>query len=251
MVNDKLLKLETTATHTRLVNKLVVVEDRLMELLFSFFNSENRSKRGKATITAVTLGAFIGVTSIGLYADLKMKVNTLRGEVPKIENLDQSVKDIEITVMDITDNLENLSVDHAELQDSLEIYMLLDQIFLEITETGIAAFIQDLVLANSGYVTSALLSIPQLIKIVGNGTWDWNFKSFFSKESLSMYYPLLNSYFSDSTVVIHIPFSSELQYKIYEIIPFAMNFNGSVYTLETDMIKPIKLHSLYWQSEEK
>ncbi len=91
-------------------------------------------------------------------------------EFPKIENLEQSVKDMEITIMDITDNLENLSVDHAELQDSLEIYMLLNQIFLKITETGIAAFIQDLVLANSGHVTSALLSIPQLIKIVSNGT---------------------------------------------------------------------------------
>ncbi len=72
--------------------------------------------------------------------------------------------------MDITDNLENLSVDCTKLQDSLEIYMLLDQIFLKITEMGIATFIQDLVLANSGHVTSALLSIPQLIKTVSNGT---------------------------------------------------------------------------------
>ncbi len=37
MVKDKLLQLETTATHTRLVTRFVVVEDRLMELQLNFF----------------------------------------------------------------------------------------------------------------------------------------------------------------------------------------------------------------------
>lgn len=52
-----------------------------------------------------------------------------------------------------------------------------------------------------------------------------------------MYYLLLTSYLNHSTVVIDIPFSSELQYKIYEIRPFPMHFNGSFYTLETQMVK--------------
>ncbi len=54
-----------------------------------------------------------------------------------------------------------------------------------------------------------------------------------------MYCPLLNSYLNNSTVVIDIPFSFELKYKTYQIIPFLMNFNGPVYTVETNMIKPI------------
>ncbi len=109
-----------------------------------------------------------------------MKVNKLLEKVPKIENLERSVKVIEITIMGITDNLEKLSVDHAKLQDSLEIFMFLDQIFLKITEiqTGIATFVQDLVLAKSSHVTSTLLSIPQLMKTVDNATRDCTLSHF-------------------------------------------------------------------------
>ena len=239
-IKDKLVNLETTPIYTRLVTKFAICEDRLKELQRHFLEEENRTKRAAPVIAAVGLGAMIGVTSIGFYTHLSGKVNTLMEEVPKIESLEESVKDIEETIGDITDNIEKLSVDHVNLEQSMDIYMMLDQVFLKLNEiqTGLATFIQDLVLANAGHVTSTLLSIPQLVKIVDNAHRDWNFQSFFTKDSLSMYYPLLTSYLNDSAVVIDIPFSSELHYRIYQIRPFPMYFNGSFYTLETPMVKP-------------
>ena len=44
---------------------------------------------------------------------------------------------------------------------------------------GTETLIQDLVLANSGHVTSTLLKISQLIDIIDTAKPDWNFKLFF------------------------------------------------------------------------
>lgn len=63
----------------------------------------------------------------------------------------------------------------------MDIYMLLDQTSnkLTVVQTGITAFIQDLVLANSGHVTSTLLPILLLIKIIADARMDPNFVPLF------------------------------------------------------------------------
>ena len=101
--------------------------------------------------SAIVSGTFLGVTSIGLFADLKVKVNTLMEELPRLNNLELTVKDIETIVTDVIENLEILSERQADLQETMDIYMFLGQTFNKLTEvqTAIIAFIQDLVLENS------------------------------------------------------------------------------------------------------
>ncbi len=123
---------------------------------------------------------------------------------------DTTVDDIQATIIDISANLEQLSLNHSNLQESLDIFLLIDQMHLKLLEihSDMETFIQDLVLANSGHVTSTLLSIPQLIKIIHSTKTDWNFKPFFDETNIALYYSLLNSYINGSSVIIDIPFSS-------------------------------------------
>ncbi|RUM31239.1 MAG: hypothetical protein DSY42_03130, partial [Aquifex sp.] len=105
MVKNKIQEMETTTIRSRLANKMNIVEKRLLELHNNFIKTENRSKRAIAAIGAVTLGAFIGITSIGLYTDLRFKVHTLTEEVFKISTIEENVSDIEMTILDITENM--------------------------------------------------------------------------------------------------------------------------------------------------
>ena len=54
-----------------------------------------------------------------------------------------------------------------------------------------------------------------------------------------MYYPLLNSHLNGSSVIIDIPFSSELTYHIYKFIPFPMQINGTVLEIDTKFVDPL------------
>ncbi len=59
--------------------------------------------------------------------------------------------------------------------------MLLDQIYIKTIElhSGIEQLIQDLLLANTGSVTSMLLPITHLMKIINTAKIEWNFQPFF------------------------------------------------------------------------
>ncbi len=149
------------------------------------------------------------------------------------------MNDVTTTVTEITDALENLHESHIKFHTSMDIYMLLDQIFIKLTElqNEITTFIQYLALANSGQVTSTLLYVPQFIKIINDARRNWDFNPFFSTDALRTYHLLLTSYLNGSSVVIDIPFLSESQYELYEIMPFPMLVNDSSYTSETTVVK--------------
>ena len=100
-------------------------------------------------------------------------------------------------------------------------------------------FIQDLLLANTGSVTSTLLPITKLIQIIETAKSEWNFEPFFDKSSVAMYYPLLSSYHNGSSVIIDVPFSSELTYHVYKFIPFSMQLNGTILEIDTKLIDPL------------
>ena len=118
--------------------------------------------------------------------------------------------------------------------------MLLDQIHVKTIEleNEIKQLIQDLVMANMGSVSSTLLPIKRLIEIVTTAKAEWNFQPFFEISNVAMYYPLLTSYLNGSSVIIDIPFSSELIYHVYKFIPFPMNLNGSILSVDTKMLDP-------------
>ncbi len=230
-------RLNNGISHKRLLNKLKVVENKLTSPETNFVHT-------KRSITiAATIGtlAGLGITNIALYTEMKSAVNTLQESLPRLNNLKENVDDIQVTITDISANLEKLNLNHSNLKESLDIFLLIDKIHLKLLEihSDIETFIQDLVLANSGHVTSTLLSIPQLIKIIHTARNDWNFNPFFDKTNIALYYPLLNSYLNGSSVIIDIPFSSELLYNIYKLTPFPMKMNSSVLEIGTPIVNPL------------
>ncbi len=98
--------------------------------------------------------------------------------------------------------------------------------------------IQYLVLANAGHVTSTLFPISQLLNITQRAKYEWNFQPFFDSTNIALYHPILSSFINDARVIIEVPFSSELKYHIYNLIPFPMKFNSSIVTVDTDITSP-------------
>ncbi len=64
-------------------------------------------------------------------------------------------------------SIEYLSIENSNVKESLENFIVLDQLHVKINKlnTEMEQLIQDLVMANAGHVTSTLFSIPQLLNI--------------------------------------------------------------------------------------
>ncbi len=84
-----------------------------------------------------------------------------------------------------------------------------------------------------------MFSIPQLLNITQQDKYEWNFQPFFDANNIALYYPILRSFVNNTGVIIDIPFSSELKYHLYNLIPFPMKFNGSIVTIDTDITSPV------------
>ena len=114
----------------------------------------------------------LAVTGIGLAADLTSRVKVIESELGKVKQLQLTMNDVTATVEEIAEAIEKMHESHLDLYTAMNIYMLQDQILIKLTEVEneLTTFIQDLVLANSGWVTSTILSIPQLIKVANDAT---------------------------------------------------------------------------------
>ncbi len=230
---------ENDLKNERLEKKMLMIQEKVVDLENNFLKT--RSKRGIAIVAAVSVFAGLGLANLGLYADLSSRVNTLEYSFSKVEQLQETTDDIQASIDDIADNLENVSIKTSIVRESLDIFMLLDQIYIKILElhSSTEQLIQDLVLANTGSVTSTLLPIPKLIKIINTAKEEWNFQPFFDPENVALYYPLLKSYLNGTSVIIDIPFSSELKFNIFKLIPFPMKFNGSTLEVDTPVVNSL------------
>ncbi len=105
-------------------------------------------------------------------------------------------------------SIEQLSIENSNVKESLEIFMVLDQLHVKINElnTEMEQFIQDLVLANAGHATSTLFPISQLLNITQQAKLECNFQPFFDLNNIALYYPLLSSFINGTGVIIDIPF---------------------------------------------
>ncbi len=161
------------------------------------------------------------------------RVNTLEYSFTKMDELQTATEDIQESIVDIAHILEQISINTSIVRESLDIFMLLDQIYIKTIElhSEIEQLTQDLVLANTGSVTSTLLPITRLIKIINTAKIEWNFQPFFDTENIALYYPLLNSYLNGTSVINDIPFSSELMFNIYRLIPFPMKLMAPFWQL--------------------
>ncbi len=236
-VTNKLI--ENQLKNERLEKKIMMIQEKVVDLESNFLKT--KSKRGIPIVAAIGVFAGLGVANLGLYTDIRSRVNTLESSFTKIEQLQDTTEDIQNSIDDIADNLEKLSINTSIVRESLDIFMLLDQLYIKVLElhSSTGQLIQDLVLANTGSVTSTLLPIPKLIKIIHTAKEEWNFQPFFDTENVALYYPLLKSFLNGTSVIIDIPFSSELKFNIFKLIPFPMTFNGSTLEIDTPLVNSV------------
>ncbi len=191
---------------------------------------------------AITIGSLVGlsVTNIGLYADIRSSVNNLQKSMSRIDTLTEEVEEIQLTIDDLITNIQHLSVEISNVKESLDIFMVLDQLHIKVNEldTEMEQFIQDLVLASAVHVTFTLFPISQLLNITQRAKYEWNFQPFFESSNIALYYPIFSSFINDTGVIIEVPFSSELKYRMYNLIPFPMKFISSIVTVDTDITSP-------------
>lgn len=234
---------EQNINNIRILSKISVIKEKVQILEDSFLQEQNlnREKRAVAMVAAIGALAGLGVANLGLHVDLRRSVNTMEHSLGKLDTLEVTTKDIQDYLTDVTDSIEQLSADSMLVRESLNLFMLLDQLHIKTNELShdLAELIQDLVLANTGSVSSTLLPISNLIQIINTAKTEWHFEPFFDSSNAAFYYPLLTSYLNGSSVIIDVPFSSELRYNIYKFLPFPMKLNGTVLSVDTDLIDPI------------
>ena len=102
--------------------------------------------------------------------------------------LEDDIEDMKQSIDGLMDRLPYLSNEISIVRASLDIVLLLDQLHVKTVELNneIEQFIQDLVLANTGSVTSTLLPITKFIQIIKTAKSEWKFEPFFDKSSVAM-----------------------------------------------------------------
>ncbi len=163
----------------------MLIQEKLIDLENNFLKTRN--KKGIAIIAAIGALAGSGVANIGFSAHLHHRVNTLECSFTKIDELQTATEDIQESIVDIAHILEQISINTSIGRESLDIFMLLDQIYIKTIElhSGIEQLIQDLVSANTGSVTLTLLPITRLMKIINTDKTEWNFQPFFDTENIA------------------------------------------------------------------
>ncbi len=178
---------ETGLKNERLDKKIVLIQEKVLDIERNFLKT--RSKRGISIVAAIGICAGLGVANLGLCTDLRSRVYTLKYSFSKVEQLQETTEDIQTSLLNIEEDLEKVKINTSIVRESLDISMLLDQIYIKIIKlhSSTEQLIQDLVLASTGSVTSTLLPIPKLVKIINTAKDEWSFQPFFDTENVALY----------------------------------------------------------------
>lgn len=235
----KLTIIENNIQHEGLEQKIQTLERKLEKINENFIHHRQKRAVGMAIAIGTLVG--LGVTNLGLYADMRINVNNLQKSLSRVDTLQEETEEIKMAIDDITIGLETLNKENSFVRDSLALFLILDNLHHKLNELDddLQQLISDLVMANSGLVTSTLLSVHQLINITMQAKLLWNFTPFFNANNIILYYPILNSFINGTGVIIDIPFSSEFKYNLFNIIPFPMNINNSTLIIDTDLTPPM------------
>ncbi len=88
------------------------------------------------------------------YQDERQIIEDKETEKEKIQR--RKTEDIQLTIDEMINSIEHLSIENSNARESLEIFMVLDQLHVKINELNadhMEQLIQDLVMANAGHVT--------------------------------------------------------------------------------------------------
>ncbi len=162
MVKDKLV--QSKISNVRLGKKLDTIQSKVAKVENNFLHTKSKRAIGIAIAIGTLVG--FGVAKIGLYAD-RSSVNNLQNSMSRIDTLQEETEDTQLTIDEMINSIEQLNIENTNVEESLEIFMVLDQLHVKINELNaeMEQLIQDLVLANAGHVTSTLFSISQLLNI--------------------------------------------------------------------------------------
>ncbi len=117
MVKDQLEN--CNITNLRIVRKLDTIQLKVKKVENNFLH--NKSKRGLGL--AITIGSLVGlgITNIGLYADIRSSVNNLQKSMSRIDALTEEIEEIQLTIDELINNIQHLSVETSNVRESLDI----------------------------------------------------------------------------------------------------------------------------------
>ncbi len=130
IVKDKMVHSEIF--NVRLEKKLDTIKLKVTKVENNFLH--NKDKRGLGIVIAIGSLVGLGVTSIGLYADLRSSVNHLENSVSRIDALQEEPEDIQLTISEVIVTIEQLSINTSNVKEFLEIFMALDQLHITVNE---------------------------------------------------------------------------------------------------------------------
>ncbi len=152
MVKDKLEQCKIFSV--RLEKKLDTIQLKVNKVENNFLHSKSKRRLGMAIAIGSLVG--LGVTNIGLYADLHSSVNNLQNSMSRIDVLQEETEEIQLNIDEMISSIDYLSIENYNVKESLEIFMVLDQLHVKIYDlnTEMEQLIQDLAMANTGYIHS-------------------------------------------------------------------------------------------------
>ncbi len=119
-------------TNLRIVKKLETIQLNVNKVENNFLHSKSKRGLGLAIMIGSLVG--LGVTNIGLYADIQSSVNSLQKSMSKIDALTEEIEEIQLTIDDLINNIQHLSVETSNVRESLDIFMVLDQLHIKVNE---------------------------------------------------------------------------------------------------------------------
>ncbi len=186
IVKDKMV--HSKIFNVRLEKKLDTIKLKVTKVENNFLHKRDKRGLGIAIASGSLVG--LGVTSIGLYADLRSSVNHLENSVSRIDALQEETENIQLTINEMIVTIEQLSINNSNVKEFLEVFLALDQLHIKVNELNaeMEQLIKDLVMANAGHVTSTLFSTPQLLNITQQAKYEWNFQPFFDAINIALLY---------------------------------------------------------------
>ncbi len=109
MVKDKLV--QSKISNVRLEKKLDTIQFKVAKVENNFLHSKSKRAIGIAIAIGTLVG--LGVANIGLYPD-RSSVNNLQNSMSRIDALQEETEDIQLTIDEMINSIEQLSIDRDD-----------------------------------------------------------------------------------------------------------------------------------------
>ena len=232
--------------------RIAFIRDSLMEVLGNYREtpasvvpSHPRTKRGLLDVVGHLSRTLFGTALDKDVQDVKLKNRALEGLVRvnaksiKLANakIDHIVSRV-TQLTNFTNRIANMVNGVAEVVDWAVVAINLDQqlTLLESVTNNIVQnnkiILANLVDAARGRVTSSLLPVSDLRKALHLGRADYSLIPVFDESLIQHYYPLLDSFVAENSIVLHIPFKSSLVFDAFYMEPFPFEAGNATYVLD-------------------